>query len=109
MANFPGPGSIILRRRGENRIDPGSEDESFHIIVGRHSTSSGAALVFRTSSTKIIDLILKSPIGNPLTLLTFTNSAVDVLHMGGPDTVPCFTIVSRTKFSLVPTGVFIFV
>ena len=26
MANFPGPGSIILRGRGKSRIDPGSED-----------------------------------------------------------------------------------
>ena len=26
MANFPCPGSIILRGRGKSRIDPGSED-----------------------------------------------------------------------------------
>ena len=29
MANFPGPGSIILRGRGKSIIDPGSEDDSF--------------------------------------------------------------------------------
>ena len=27
MANFPGPGSIILRGRGKSIIDPGSEDD----------------------------------------------------------------------------------